>query len=166
MHWHLLCYHFISNIPSKSADANVSACVQNTIPSALGTGRNELKASTFCHIPSALSLSMPTPPWQMAYPLQRCPCLRRKQTHKWKCEKSGLCVVWESEREAAACGVIRCVCLCNYTFLVSSGQWESPFAHGVWSRSTEGAWWRSSCFLRTRMPPTTQLCLLQWCCHL
>lgn len=38
MHWHLLCYHFISNIPSKSADANAWACAQNTMWAGAGRG--------------------------------------------------------------------------------------------------------------------------------
>lgn len=41
MHWHLLCYHFISNIPSKSADANTSACVQNIIWAGVGRLRRD-----------------------------------------------------------------------------------------------------------------------------
>lgn len=52
MHWHLLCYHFISNIPSKSADANASACVQNTIWA--GVGRPERNRTS--PLPSAFLL--------------------------------------------------------------------------------------------------------------
>lgn len=164
MHWHLLCYHFISNIPSKSADANVSACVQNTIPSALGTRRNELKASTFSHIPSALSLPMPTPAWQMAYPLQLCPYLR-KSTQVEVRKIRALCYVrvwaWGSH---LWCDQM-CVLVHLHVSCLKCTVGE-PICSRVRSRSTEGAWQRSSCFHRTRMPPATQLCLLQWCCCL
>lgn len=146
MHWHLLCHHFISNIPSKSADANVSVCVQNTIPS--GPGMREIclkQVLLLCPLGTLLFYCHPS----MANGLSAVALgiARKDQTHRWKCDKIRFLCCVESAGVSPpkpGTGVVQwCFCRAKSTR-------EEP----VWSPcGKEAAWKRTGFFTGQKYHP-------------